>query len=64
MDLHPINLFDYVHARWMSGSIADWPTFFRRAYKVLRPGAWFESHKPSPEIVSEDDTVTPDTALG
>lgn len=56
--------FDYVHARWMTGSIADWTAFFREAYKALKPGAWFESHEPSPEIVSEDDTVTPDTALG
>lgn len=30
----------------------------------MKPGAWIESHEPSPEIVSEDKSVTPTTALG
>ena len=37
---------------------------YKEAYKTLKPGGWIESHEPSPEIVSEDGTVTPDIALG
>lgn len=58
------NSFDYIHARWLYGSIPDWDALFKEAYKTLKPGGWIESHEPSPEIVSEDGTVTPDIALG
>lgn len=27
------NRFDLIHARLMAGSFADWPNFFREAYK-------------------------------
>lgn len=60
----PDNSFDYIHARWLYGSIADWTALYREVYKTLKPGGWVESHEPSPEIFSEDGTVTPDIALG
>lgn len=34
--------FDYIHIRVMSGSIADWPEFFKKCYDNLAPGGWVE----------------------
>lgn len=59
----PEESFDYVHARWLIGSIADWTALYKEAYKTLKPGGWLESHEPSAKITSEDESVTSDTAL-
>ncbi|MBE3041229.1 methyltransferase domain-containing protein [Candidatus Bathyarchaeota archaeon] len=56
--------FDYIHARWLVGSIADWTALYKEAFKALKPGGWLETHEPSTDIVSQDDTVSPQTALG
>ena len=58
------DFFDYVHLRWLGGSIADWNALYKEAYKTLKPGGWVETHEPSPEIVSDNNTITPKTALG
>ncbi|KAH7058598.1 S-adenosyl-L-methionine-dependent methyltransferase [Macrophomina phaseolina] len=34
--------FDLVHARYMAGSIQDWPALLRNCYKALAPGGWLE----------------------
>lgn len=36
---HP---FDFVHARYMSGSFSDFPAIFATCYENLRPGGWVE----------------------
>lgn len=59
----PEETFDYIHARWLIGSISDWTALYKEAYRALKPGGWFETHEPSAEVTSEDGTVTPDTAL-
>lgn len=56
--------FDYVHMRWLLGSIQDWDALMRQAYRVLRPGAYFEILEPSAIITSDDGTVTETSALG
>lgn len=58
------DFFDYVHLRWLEGSIVDWNALYKEAYKTLKPGGWVETHEPSVEIVSDDNSVTPKTALG
>ncbi len=49
----PENEFDYVHIRYLIGSIADWTAFFKEAYKVLKPGGWLESFEPSSFVKTE-----------
>lgn len=56
--------FDYVHMRWLLGSIKDWDALMRQAYRVLRPGAYFEILEPSAIIESDDGSVTEASALG
>ncbi|KAL2879483.1 hypothetical protein SGCOL_005088 [Colletotrichum sp. CLE4] len=56
--------FDYVHVRFLVGSIADWPALFKQAYRALKPGGYLESFEVSPAIMSDDGTVPETSALG
>ena len=55
--------FDFVHVRYMLGSIQNWPRLFRQAYAALRPGGYVESHETEPNFLSDDNTVHPDSAM-
>lgn len=57
------NSFDYVHIRYMLGSIQDWPRLFKQAYTALKPGGYVESYESEPKYMSDDGTVTPDSAM-
>ncbi|KAF5025563.1 hypothetical protein F66182_2371 [Fusarium sp. NRRL 66182] len=50
------NSLDYVHMRWLIGSIADWTALFKEAYKSLKPGGYVESYEPSSCTESDDGT--------
>ncbi|KAK2033255.1 methyltransferase domain-containing protein [Colletotrichum zoysiae] len=56
--------FDYVHIRFLVGSIADWPALFKEAYRALKPGGYLESFEVSPVVLSDDGTVPETSALG
>lgn len=56
--------FDYVHMRWLLGSIQDWDALLQQAYRVLKPGGWVESLETSAIVRSDDGTVTETSALG
>ncbi|KAF5000114.1 hypothetical protein FDECE_11276 [Fusarium decemcellulare] len=60
--LEPSSL-DYVHMRWLVGSIKDWTALFKEAYKILKPGGYVESYEPSSRIESDDGTVLKKSAL-
>ncbi|KAF2802298.1 S-adenosyl-L-methionine-dependent methyltransferase [Mytilinidion resinicola] len=34
--------FDYIHCRYMAGSLKDWPRLMQQAYKYTKPGGWVE----------------------
>lgn len=34
--------FDYIHCRYMIGSIRDWPRLVRQAFEFTKPGGWVE----------------------
>ncbi|KAM0490261.1 hypothetical protein ACHAP8_011735 [Fusarium lateritium] len=55
---------DYIHARWLMGSVGNWDTFFSEAFRVSKPGGWVESHEAASTISSDDNTVPPDSAMG
>ncbi|PCD37205.1 hypothetical protein AU210_005709 [Fusarium oxysporum f. sp. radicis-cucumerinum] len=57
------NSFDYIHMRWLVGSIADWKSLFKESYKCLKPGGYIESYEPSSRVESDDGTVLPGSAL-
>ncbi|KAH6974201.1 S-adenosyl-L-methionine-dependent methyltransferase [Ilyonectria sp. MPI-CAGE-AT-0026] len=54
---------DYVHMRWLVGSIKDWTALFKQAYKCLKPGGFIESFEPSSRLQSDDDSVSETSAM-
>ncbi|KAM5349565.1 hypothetical protein ACJ41O_006070 [Fusarium nematophilum] len=55
--------FDYIHMRYLVGSVQDWFALYRQAYKVCKPGGWIESYEGIPRMDSDDGTVSEDTAM-
>ncbi|RSL87659.1 hypothetical protein CEP52_015466 [Fusarium oligoseptatum] len=50
------NSTDYIHMRWLMGSIRDWDFLSSEAFRVCKPGAWVESHEASSNVDSDDNT--------
>ena len=38
--------YDLIHARWLIGSVRDWPGFYRKCYDALVPGGWLDMAEP------------------
>lgn len=48
--------FDYIHARAISGTSADWNRFYQRVKRNLKPGGWVELQEYDTWIFSDDDS--------
>lgn len=59
----PPNSFDFIHIRWLFGSIIDWDALYREAFNALKPGGWIESHEASTQFSSDDGTMREDSAM-
>ncbi|KAM0430082.1 hypothetical protein ACHAPT_006088 [Fusarium lateritium] len=57
------NSLDYVHIRYLIGSIKDWPALMKEAFRVCSPGGYVESYEGSPDLESDDNTVPEDSAM-
>ncbi|KAI4861787.1 S-adenosyl-L-methionine-dependent methyltransferase [Hypoxylon rubiginosum] len=55
--------FDFVHIRYLFGAIADWNELFRQAYRVTKPGGWVQSCEADAEMLSDDNTIAPDSSI-
>ncbi|KAK7417101.1 hypothetical protein QQZ08_011760 [Neonectria magnoliae] len=55
--------FDYVHMRYLVGSVKDWVNLYQQAFRVCKPGGWVESFEGMPIMQSDDDTVPEDSAM-
>lgn len=55
--------YDYIHCRYMAGSIKDWPRLFKQIYNNLSPGGYVEFQESDNVLVSEDGTLTDDNAI-
>lgn len=54
----PLSSLDYVHARFMAGSLTSYSDMIRTARKYLKPGTgWFECQEVDPEPLSDDGTM-------
>ncbi|KXJ86848.1 S-adenosyl-L-methionine-dependent methyltransferase [Microdochium bolleyi] len=60
---YPANTFDYIHMRWLVGSIADWTVLYKEIFRALKPGGTFEHKESSCIIQADDGTLSPDSAL-
>ncbi|KAL4733969.1 S-adenosyl-L-methionine-dependent methyltransferase [Aspergillus similis] len=49
--------FDFIHSRYMCGSIKDWPRLAQQAYNQLKPGGWIEFQEFYLVNYSEDGSL-------
>ncbi|KAK3983931.1 S-adenosyl-L-methionine-dependent methyltransferase [Cladorrhinum sp. PSN332] len=57
------NSFDYIHMRYLFGSIPDWDFVFEQAYRALKPGGWIETFDADAGLFGEDGSVAENSAL-
>ncbi|KAK0649580.1 S-adenosyl-L-methionine-dependent methyltransferase [Cercophora newfieldiana] len=55
--------YDYIHCRYMAGSIKDWPRLVKQIYDNLKPGGWVEFQETANTLYSQDGTLKPDNAM-
>ncbi|PGH14485.1 hypothetical protein AJ79_02978 [Helicocarpus griseus UAMH5409] len=55
--------FDYIHARYLAGSIKDWPALIRQTFRALKPGGWAEYFDCDFALHSDDDSLKKNSAL-
>ena len=55
--------YDYIHCRYMAGSIRDWPRLVRQIYANLKPGGWVEFQESANTMYSEDGSLKPDDMM-
>ncbi|RAL14744.1 class I SAM-dependent methyltransferase [Aspergillus homomorphus CBS 101889] len=53
--------YDYIHCRYMAGSIRDWPRLIRQCYDNLVPGGWLELQESVNTLYSEDGSLKSDS---
>ena len=58
------NHFDYVHIRWLTGTIRDWPALYKEAFRCTKPGGWIEHVDADAKIHCLDGTMPDDSAFG
>ncbi|OAG37876.1 hypothetical protein AYO21_07982 [Fonsecaea monophora] len=54
---------DFIHCRYMVGSIADWPKLMRQCYDNLNPGGWVEFQDFDINYYSQDGSLTEEHAV-
>ena len=57
------NSIDFVHMRYLTGSIKDWYLLLENAYQCITPGGYVESYEAAPYYYSDDRSVTNKSAL-
>ncbi|KAK3400617.1 S-adenosyl-L-methionine-dependent methyltransferase [Sordaria brevicollis] len=58
------DFFDLIHMRWITGTVNNWHTLYKEAYRCCKPGGWIEHLDCSGAIWSDDGTVEEDMAIG
>ncbi|KAA8629964.1 hypothetical protein SMACR_12885 [Sordaria macrospora] len=51
------NFFDFIHLRWLSGTVKDWPALYKKAYQCCKPGGYIEHMDASGTVLSDDGSV-------
>ncbi|MCJ1225898.1 hypothetical protein MMC12_002547 [Toensbergia leucococca] len=52
-----LNSFDYIHSRYMIGSISKWKSYIRKAFKHCKPGGYFEIQELDPRFLCDDESL-------
>lgn len=57
------NSVDYIHMRWLIGSISNWNALFAEAYRTCKPGGWVETFEPGAKVESDHVDIPDNSAL-
>ncbi|KAF5231918.1 hypothetical protein FANTH_13206 [Fusarium anthophilum] len=52
--------FDFIHIRYLQGTIADWDRLYDQMYKALKPGGWFQHIEPDLQMLSQNPEIKVD----
>ncbi|KAF5594780.1 methyltransferase [Fusarium pseudocircinatum] len=52
--------FDFIHIRYLQGTIADWDRLYGQMYKALKPGGWFQHIEPDLQMLSQNPEIKVD----
>ncbi|KAI9823873.1 MAG: hypothetical protein M1832_002190 [Thelocarpon impressellum] len=55
--------FEYIHCRYMTTAIADWPLLMKRCFEHTAPGGWVEFQDYDLSYYSEDGSLKADAAI-
>ncbi|KAK3946761.1 S-adenosyl-L-methionine-dependent methyltransferase [Pseudoneurospora amorphoporcata] len=50
------NFFDFIHLRWLTGTVKDWSAFYKEAYRCCKPGGYIEHMDASSGTICLDDS--------
>ncbi|KAF5021876.1 hypothetical protein F66182_6067 [Fusarium sp. NRRL 66182] len=59
----PHDHFDFIHIRYLFGSVQDWNALFKEAYRHCKPGGWIQSCEIDPPFYSDDGSVDDDYGI-
>ncbi|KAG9495479.1 hypothetical protein J7337_013728 [Fusarium musae] len=52
--------FDFIHIRYLQGTIADWDRLYGQMFKALKPGGWFQHIEPDLQMLSQNPEIKVD----
>ncbi|KAK2689993.1 hypothetical protein QWA68_010135 [Fusarium oxysporum] len=52
--------FDFIHIRYLQGTIGDWDRLYSQMYKALKPGGWFQHIEPDLQMLSQNPEIKVD----
>lgn len=55
--------FDFIHARFLTGGIGDWPKLMSQVFQHTKPGGWVEFQDWNTWLYSQDGSLPQDSAL-
>ncbi|KAL4923692.1 class I SAM-dependent methyltransferase [Aspergillus undulatus] len=55
--------YDFIHCRYMAGSIKDWPRLIKQCFDNLKPGGWLELQETANRLYSEDGSLKGDSYM-
>ncbi|KAK3348384.1 S-adenosyl-L-methionine-dependent methyltransferase [Neurospora tetraspora] len=57
------DFFDYIHIRWLFGTVKDWASLYKEAYRCTKPGGWIEHIECDVNVVCLDGTMPEESAV-
>lgn len=55
--------FDFIHARYLAGTIGDWPSLMSKCFTHTKPGGYVEFHDWDTRLYAQDGTLSPESTL-